>query len=348
MAIKVTWQDIIKLMQQGEGPALEFIPTIKNSKDLTKVLVSFANAQGGTVVAGIDDKNGHLNGVDISKEWVTTICKNECEPAINAQVGEFIRNEKKIIVMQVKEGNNKPYRTTDGNVLTREGVKTREASIEEQKELNPWGVGGINPRQKKGLNFITENTSISNKQYREICDVSHKTAHIELTELVEKGVLQVEGQGRSTVYVLASKEISATTPPATETESEQALPNNGQLFQFEEEKEAAELKEKIEEPKVEKPAPAKTAIKRPKKVKKQQKKEITKVVKEDIPLEKEPEEEAFEPPVREEEPINEASETKEDSPPIVAGDDYADTRPSAKAPEIDEEDDAANPSFLDI
>jgi hypothetical protein len=261
MAIKVSWPDIVKLLQQGEGPTLEFIPSVKTSKDLTKVVVGFANAQGGIIVAGIDDKNGHLTGVDQDKDWAVNICKTECEPAVTVQAGELLRNQKRILVLQVKEGVNKPYRTVDGSVLTREGSQTRQASVEEQKQLNPWGVGGINPRQKKALQFISDNTSISNRQYREICDVSHKTAHIELTELVEKGLLTVEGQGRSTAYILSRKD-GGTTPSVQETgtsagQSEQSLPSNGQLFTFEE---ANDSSEKIELSKVvkTKPKPAKT------------------------------------------------------------------------------------------
>lgn len=250
MAIKVSWPDIVKLLQQGEGPTLEFIPKIKNSKDLTKVVIGFANAQGGIVVAGIDDKNGHLIGVDHDKDWAMQVCKTECEPAVSVQAGEMLRNQKRILVLQVKEGVNKPYRTIDGSVLTREGAETRQASAEEQKKLNPWGVGGLNPRQKKAMQYVSENGSISNMQYREINEVSHKTAHIELTELVEKGVIRVEGQGRSTCYVLdANSDTSQASGDAVASE-EQALPTNGQLFSFEETGESQEL------PKVTRPKPA--------------------------------------------------------------------------------------------
>ena len=263
MAIKVTWPDIIKLLQQGEGPNVEFLPKIKNSNDLTKVVVGFANAQGGIVVAGLDDKNGHLIGVDHDKDWALNICKTECEPAVSVQVGDMLRNEKRIIVLQVKEGVNKPYHTVDGTVLTREGVETRQASAEEQKQLNPWGVGGINPRQKKALQFISEQGSISNMQYRELCEVSHKTAHIELIDLVEKGVLIVEGQGRSTAYVLVKKEeASYSTPETIQAEQEQAFPTNGQLFSFEEYDSA---EEKAELPKVARPKQVKP-VKKTKKV----------------------------------------------------------------------------------
>ncbi|MBU0630463.1 MAG: hypothetical protein KKC80_06040, partial [Candidatus Margulisbacteria bacterium] len=50
------------------------------------------------------------------------------------------------------------------------------------------------------MQIITEHGSITNREYREAFDVSHKTAHIELTLLVNKHLAQSEGAGRSTRY----------------------------------------------------------------------------------------------------------------------------------------------------
>ena len=59
----------------------------------------------------------------------------------------------------------------------------------------------LNKRQKKTLRFLKRHKSIRNKKYRALFGVSHKTAHIELTELKEAGFIAVDGQGRSTKYL---------------------------------------------------------------------------------------------------------------------------------------------------
>jgi predicted HTH transcriptional regulator len=41
---------------------------------------------------------------------------------------------------------------------------------------------------------------ITNKIYREINEVSHKTAHIDLEDLMQKGLLITTGKGRATKY----------------------------------------------------------------------------------------------------------------------------------------------------
>jgi len=61
----------------------------------------------------------------------------------------------------------------------------------------------LNDRQRKALDYLRQQEFIKNKLYRELYGVSHKTAHYELIELVERGLLKQQGQGRSTHYVLA-------------------------------------------------------------------------------------------------------------------------------------------------
>ena len=63
----------------------------------------------------------------------------------------------------------------------------------------------LNSRQKKAVEFITKQGSIKNKQYRKLFSVSHKTAHIELAELVQKNKLIIVGSGRSTCYRLPNE-----------------------------------------------------------------------------------------------------------------------------------------------
>lgn len=58
----------------------------------------------------------------------------------------------------------------------------------------------LNDRQKKALYFLNTEPFIKNKMYRELFDVSHKTAHLELVDLMGKGFIFQEGSGRSTCY----------------------------------------------------------------------------------------------------------------------------------------------------
>jgi len=65
----------------------------------------------------------------------------------------------------------------------------------------------LNKRQLDSLEFLKGNEFIKNKMYRELFDVSHKTAHLELVDLVKKGYLDSVGSGRSTRYITSTKEL---------------------------------------------------------------------------------------------------------------------------------------------
>lgn len=49
---------------------------------------------------------------------------------------------------------------------------------------------------------MREKGRITNRDYQELSAVSNKTAYLELSGVVEKGVLVVEGSGRKVGYTL--------------------------------------------------------------------------------------------------------------------------------------------------
>jgi ATP-dependent DNA helicase RecG len=61
----------------------------------------------------------------------------------------------------------------------------------------------LNERQKRVLEVVTQQGSISNRQFQQIFPVTYDTAHRDLKRLVELGLLRVEGKGRATRYVLS-------------------------------------------------------------------------------------------------------------------------------------------------
>ncbi len=61
---------------------------------------------------------------------------------------------------------------------------------------------GLNERQMTAVRWVREKGSIRNKAFRELVGLSDEAARLDLTELVEKGVLRIKGKGRSTRYVM--------------------------------------------------------------------------------------------------------------------------------------------------
>ena len=200
----MTWEAIIALLEQGEGQSVEFEKNIPSADDIARELVAFSNADGGKIIYGLDDKSKHLIGVELEnnfESWVKEIGKNQCSPPITPSIEMIEKNGKTVIVLNVPEGLDKPYKL-DEICYIRDGDLSRPAKDNEEKEItNPWSGKGLNKRQIRALQMITEHGTITNREFREAFNVSHKTAHLELTMLADKHLVKSEGAGRSTRYI---------------------------------------------------------------------------------------------------------------------------------------------------
>jgi len=63
---------------------------------------------------------------------------------------------------------------------------------------------GLNERQIKAVLYVKEHGKITNREYRKLTAISDEGARLDLKQLVEKGILEARGGGRSTHYVLRS------------------------------------------------------------------------------------------------------------------------------------------------
>jgi len=61
---------------------------------------------------------------------------------------------------------------------------------------------GLNERQIKAVLYVKEHGRITNREYRALTAISDEGARLDLKQLVEKGVLEARGKGRSAHYVL--------------------------------------------------------------------------------------------------------------------------------------------------
>jgi ATP-dependent DNA helicase RecG len=105
-------EELDQLLQKGEGQFVEFKESLDNS--LAKEIVAFSNASGGRILLGINDKN-KVTGVSITNRLKSQIMDiaNNCDPKITVHF-EDVEN---ILIINVPEGNNKPYQCAKGFFL---------------------------------------------------------------------------------------------------------------------------------------------------------------------------------------------------------------------------------------
>lgn len=84
---------------------------------------------------------------------------------------------------------------------------------------------GLNERQIKAIMYVKEEGKITNRKYQELCNTSERTATRDLTNLVNKAILEQIGiTGKGTSYILKapqsrqSRHNDATKPPGRQKE----------------------------------------------------------------------------------------------------------------------------------
>ena len=124
--LEITGEDIRQLIKQGENGRAEFKREIgKGVDELVESVVAFANREGGIILVGVDDK---ANIVGIMEEGledrVIKILRSHCEPPIEPEMKIYLLDDENILVIQIKEGDDKPYTFRDRGVYVRAGLRT--------------------------------------------------------------------------------------------------------------------------------------------------------------------------------------------------------------------------------
>lgn len=253
----MNWQDVLDLLAQGENQHTEFIGQAVEAVELAQIMVGLANAEGGQIILGLDDKNRYFLGTPLTRDFIEKINEQLCRPPISLLIETIEKDNKNLIVITISGANQKPYSCEDIYYL-REEAETQQASFEEIQRFHgaPFvppmkpprpqdrpkatitegrpatppkpdqpGTGAalfeetavktsseLNERQSKLFEFLKNQPAITNRQYRLLYEVSHKTAHLELTDLVDRGRLKIEGAGRSTHYVSTNRPADNSPP----------------------------------------------------------------------------------------------------------------------------------------
>ena len=158
-------KDILEIIKLGENSAVEFKENKIRSESLAKEIVAFANMNGGVILLGIDDL-GKIIGINPDdfdyEEWVCNISRNNVIPSILVEYSLIQIDTKKIAVINIPKGKDKPYQTVDGKYLVRVGSTNRLASINELMRLF----------QQSGIfhydNISLEKTSLKNLNLQKV------------------------------------------------------------------------------------------------------------------------------------------------------------------------------------
>jgi len=131
--------ELIQKINQGEDSFTQFKEKITRSESLSAELVAFSNAGGGNIIIGVGDNREiiGLNDIEINNlnQLISNVASQNVQPPIYPITEIKIVDQKKIVIITVKEGMNKPYSTSSGFYYTKVGADKRKISREELKRL---------------------------------------------------------------------------------------------------------------------------------------------------------------------------------------------------------------------
>ena len=121
----MTQHELDTIILSGEGYKTEFKRNVNT--DLSKELAAFANSSGGKVFIGIED-DGFISGVAIDNGLKSKVnmMAHDCDPSVAIEL-EYCNN---VLIVDVPEGKNKPYRCTNGFYI-RNGASSIKLSTRE-------------------------------------------------------------------------------------------------------------------------------------------------------------------------------------------------------------------------
>lgn len=109
--IEITSEAVVKrLIAAGESSKVEFKEDSARNERLAAEICAFANFKGGILLLGVSD-TGEIPGVSRSdnEERIMNICSNLIEPRLIPEYETVICDDKKLAVIKIDLGKEKPY-----------------------------------------------------------------------------------------------------------------------------------------------------------------------------------------------------------------------------------------------
>ncbi len=230
-------QEILGIISGGETSKVQFKQDVNNAVSISQEIVAFANSSGGSIIIGVNDKTGDIIGLtfqDIQRinNLLTTAAQEHVKSSIIISTETVSVNNKKIIVVTVPQGTDKPHCDKDGLIFLKNGSDKRKVTSREelarllQSSGNLYAEERIIPHSTlRDLNFEKFRTFFE-KKYNEPCEPSELPRHIANLRLGEDGHLNAAGAllfGRNLQRLLPAFFITAIWFPGNNIEDTQYL-----------------------------------------------------------------------------------------------------------------------------
>jgi len=131
--------ELIERISNGEDSYTQFKEKGINSRELAKEFVAFSNSEGGIIIFGVSD-DGMVKGledysIDVIGQLIGNVANENVKPPIHPQTRNISLENKKLIVVTIRQGINKPYATSGGDYYIKSSADKKKISQEQLRRL---------------------------------------------------------------------------------------------------------------------------------------------------------------------------------------------------------------------
>jgi hypothetical protein len=130
--------DFMDIIKNGESQTTELKREVGNSpRGIIETIIAFSNSYGGLIFIGVDDDT-EIYGINDKgiRDQITNAIADCCDPPIIPEIYTINLEGKDVVVIEVEEGDDKPYTFRNRGIFVRRNGTTRIASRFEYDSLN--------------------------------------------------------------------------------------------------------------------------------------------------------------------------------------------------------------------
>lgn len=129
--------EILEIIQQGESSKVQFKEKLPHTDSLAHELIAFSNSKGGIILIGINDKTGSITGLtfeeiqEFNQKLVNTASQSVF-PSIIIDTEVLNVSGQNVMLVDVAEGTNKPYKDRLGTIYLKNGSDKRRVTSNDE------------------------------------------------------------------------------------------------------------------------------------------------------------------------------------------------------------------------
>jgi ATP-dependent DNA helicase RecG len=125
--------ELLDIISTGETSKVQFKEELPHRDSVAQEIVAMSNSIGGVILIGVKDVTGEITGLTSEQieeydRVVSQVADNLKPPVyIATEVVKIERDEssKNVLIVHIKEGINKPYKSAKGEIYMKQGSNKR-------------------------------------------------------------------------------------------------------------------------------------------------------------------------------------------------------------------------------